>query len=71
MARHDDKQQISQVNCAEGVENQRFLAFARAGHQPDRTVADRAPPAGAQFQPFSRRRDVELEIAADGDLART
>ena len=69
MARHDHQQQAGNVHLLQRVEQQHFLAVARAGSKKYRTLlAELRAQLPAQLQHRGRRLDVELEIARHGNI---
>ncbi len=71
MARHQQQQHVRRqrgAGLAEGVQDQRFLALARAGAQQHRTGADMGAQRGARGQRRLRHHHVKLDAAGDGHI---
>ena len=65
MAGYDDQRQFRYSEPGRYVEDQCFLAVARAGCEPDRAGTDLGPPVVALCEPGRVGRDIELEVAGD------
>ena len=64
MARHDEEQQLGAIQFLVGIEQRRFLAFARAGAEPYRAGAERGAPLLSEVDLIGRWCDVELDVTA-------
>jgi hypothetical protein len=62
VARHQQQQRPRQRQRGPGLQQRRFLAFARAGHQHHR-AAQRLTPGAAARQQRRVGRHVELQVA--------
>ncbi len=59
----NDQHHGARIECLQRVEDQRFLALARAGEQQHRAGTQRGAQASPRLDEFRRRREVELQVA--------